>query len=146
MENDLELCDQVFVYGTLKSGVWNNSLLSSSELVGEAVTMDKYVLFGNNGEVPHMVPSLLCRHGGDRHFREVKGEVWRMDSADTFQSLDYLEGEGSYYHRRLIEVASNGWTEMPFKVWAYIVIQPVFSIPEDRLANVNIQGEYEWLM
>ena len=77
---------QVFVYGTLKHGFWNNRLLENAEYVGNALIegLDLFSLGGFPGVVD----------GTGR----VVGEVYMVDDLEL-KHLDRLEGNGSFYTR-----------------------------------------------
>ena len=89
----------VFVYGTLKKGFWNHRVLGDSELVGTTDTVeDSYVLLDAG------FPALTQVDEGGA---PVRGEVYRVTSPEVLQHLDYLEGEGSMYHRRPITLKGH---------------------------------------
>jgi gamma-glutamylcyclotransferase (GGCT)/AIG2-like uncharacterized protein YtfP len=98
---------EVFVYGTLKTGFWNNRLMADAILIGQACTADMMLLV--DGPFPYMAsPSQFV---GSHHSTavvelagNVYGEVWRVDDA-TLAQLDRLEGVPHHYTRELIKVA-----------------------------------------
>ena len=79
----------IFVYGTLKRGGANHSVLAGQEFVGPGRLAPGFALYAL-GDYPGLVadPS-----SGDR----VTGELWRVDAA-ALARLDALEGldEGLY--------------------------------------------------
>lgn len=90
---------KVFVYGSLKRGYWNNSLLSTAKFIGEAFTIDgSYTMY--DGGFPYVVL------GGDD---DVSGEVWEVDD-DTLRNLDRLEGVPDHYVRHETEVVFDTTT------------------------------------
>ena len=80
----------VFVYGTLKRGYSNHSLLSSSEYLGAYSTATSNFSLYCNGKYPLLVRSLSAD-------TNVHGELYRVDE-DTLKKLDWLEcvDEGMY--------------------------------------------------
>lgn len=80
---------RVFVYGTLKRGGRNHSLLAGQQFLGPARTAPGFTLF-SLGEYPGMVRDPSDTAG-------VTGELWAVDVA-CLQHLDELEGvdEGLY--------------------------------------------------
>ena len=92
----------VFVYGSLKSGHWNNYILQSSKLLGKYLTSDKYLL--TNVGFPYLIPE--DRLTGDRKGagRPVIGEVYEVTEEGVLARLDALEGEGYHYSRTHIQV------------------------------------------
>lgn len=83
----------IFVYGTLKKGYWNNHLLDGAKFLGEALTDKPYRLLGNG--VPYAVPE-EADDGG----LPVKGEVYEIDVVRHLPRLDQLEGHPNVYTRR----------------------------------------------
>ena len=80
---------RVFVYGTLKRGGSNHSLLAGQQLLGPARNPPGFTLY-SLGDYPGMVRAPDDKTG-------VTGEVWAVDDA-CLQQLDELEGvaEGLY--------------------------------------------------
>jgi len=98
---DFNALDLVFVYGSLKEGMWNNRLLYDSELIGAYVTYDKFLL-GDVG-VPYAFPECVLPSEVKHKAKPILGEVWRMDDFITFSLLDSLEGHPRHYYRTLTE-------------------------------------------
>lgn len=116
---DFEICDLVFVYGTLKTSYGNNRLLSTSQLVeGDAVTKDNFLL-GNVG-YPVAFPTQVVPSQHHHLAFPVVGEVWAMDTPLTFSDLDFLEGHPEWYERRLTMTQSGK------RVWMYMM--PHFDV------------------
>lgn len=100
------IMDKVFVYGTLMKGYGNHhSYLSHAEFVGTA-EITGYALYAVSS-FPGIVPE-----GEER----VKGEVYKVDG-DTLKRLDYLEGEGSLYLRKQVDVFVKGQLA---RAWTYL--------------------------
>lgn len=98
--------DKVFVYGTLMKGHGNHGYyLSQSEFLGKG-EVTGYALYAVSS-FPGIVPE-----GGEK----VKGEVYIVDR-DTLKRLDSLEGEGSLYLRKQVEVLIDGQI---VQAWTYI--------------------------
>lgn len=93
---------RVFVYGTLKRGYGNNSLLSKSEFIG-ADTLKGYKMM-SKGAFPAIFKTL------DEYFR-VYGEVYEVDDS-TLEILDYLEGVPNHYRRVTAETVSGRVVEV----------------------------------
>ena len=82
----------LFVYGTLRKGEKNNSLLENSKYLGLASTTDKYTLILDGG-----VPFLL-----DIPYTYITGDLYEID-LQTLKNIDALEGHPELYKRKLIE-------------------------------------------
>lgn len=128
---------EIFVYGSLKSGFWNNRLLEHSIFIGQACTADMMLLV--DGSFPYLAAP--CQFAGTSLADaivplagNVYGEVWRVDD-ETLAALDRLEGTPHHYTRELIKVqfAPN----QQRMVYAYRVAKPErfrlsqFIIPTD---------------
>jgi gamma-glutamylaminecyclotransferase len=83
----------VFVYGTLKRGQRNHSLLQDQEFLGEARTLPRYRLY-DCGRYPALVHD---RVNGVAVF----GEVWRV-SDEVLRRMDAYECAPELYSRRVI--------------------------------------------
>jgi gamma-glutamylaminecyclotransferase len=110
---------KLFVYGTLKRGFGNNRLLRDAKFLGNARTVQPFVLLDSG--FPVMTPV------GAGNMR-VSGEVYEIDNIDnskTLARLDALEGEGRMYDRVKIDVVTDDLREI--KVHAYIGCADAFS-------------------
>jgi gamma-glutamylaminecyclotransferase len=86
---------KLFTYGTLMRGYHNNHLLSKCQFIGEAVTLDGFVLY--NCGFPMAVP-----HTDDEDafpLLSVQGEVWEVDE-ESLSRIDRLEGHPRWYIRK----------------------------------------------
>ena len=103
---------KVFVYGSLKKGHSNHSLIQSSEFICEAITIDRNYDMLSLGSFPAMV------NGGNY---DICGEVYNI-SKETLTYLDELESNGSFYIREKIGVAPiDANTDAWFYAWVYIL-------------------------
>ena len=84
---------KVFVYGSLKQGFHNHSILQGSTLLGTHNT-DKEFKMLDLGSYPAVVDSPECGFS-------IYGEVYEVDD-DTLRSLDFLEGCPSFYNRKTL--------------------------------------------
>jgi gamma-glutamylcyclotransferase (GGCT)/AIG2-like uncharacterized protein YtfP len=126
---------RVFVYGTLKSGLWNNGLLAGIAHT-DAVTKDKYKM--QSGRVPFLL-------AGD--VAQVRGEVYEVDD-HVLRRLDLLEGYDPGHHgrgtynREKIDVllrSDNGFNR-PAKAYAYIVNRDVAR----PYTELDADGYIDW--
>lgn len=107
----------VFVYGSLKRGFHNHHLLETSELLGEATSCDRFVMWGAG------FPFLASKSRGHR----VAGELYLVD-LETLQCLDHLEGHPRFY-RRQSRLFRTGRTRR--RAWIYLV-------PQDRYQSSDV--------
>lgn len=118
----------IFVYGTLKRGMWNNRLLGEHALyLGEAVTKDQYLMRDIG------FPIIFTRDWPEQ-LGHVMGEVYDVTS-DVVDNLDRLERHPDWYRRTPI-VVNNLDTGARMDVEAYIYQrEPVGEIimPEDTI-------------
>jgi len=125
---------KVFVYGTLKSGGRLNGALSSSKLLGDALTVENYKL--TNCGFPFMIDDGERKH-------PVKGELWEIDEI-TRNRLDGIEGEGHLYHRKVIPV-KNLQTDETVETYAYIACKGRGdNYPECNILKNDTIGTYYW--
>lgn len=100
---------KVFVYGSLKMGFGNHSLLNG---VGEAKlcrTKDSMFEMGSMGGFPG-----VSSKGG----YSIEGELYEVDDK-VLGHLDMLEGNGHFYTRELVEVQDKeGEVE---EAWMYLL-------------------------
>ena len=86
--------DIIFVYGTLKTGYWNNQVMGKSKCLGAADSTKKLAMV--DGPFPYIV------NGGDEHAQghTIRGELWNVDATSTGVNLDRLEGYPHHYTRK----------------------------------------------
>lgn len=82
----------VFVYGSLMKGYWNHNFLSNEKYIAEGI-LKNYGLYSVSS-----FPGVIRKEGAT-----TIGEVYDV-SEKTLEKLDLLEGEGSMYLRRAINV------------------------------------------
>jgi gamma-glutamylcyclotransferase (GGCT)/AIG2-like uncharacterized protein YtfP len=87
-------CDRLFVYGTLQSGQSRNHYL-------KGLSYEKAQLNGYRKISP---PSLGFPFIIQEETSEVRGEIYFGLNQHHWTILDKIEGEGSLYHRILVEV------------------------------------------
>ena len=97
---------RVFVYGTLKSGFGNHSLLSNATFLGTHNT-DRAFKMLNLGSFPALIESTKCGYS-------IYGEVYEVDQ-DTLRSLDMLEGYPGFYNRKVITTPYG-------EAWVYYLV------------------------
>lgn len=96
--------ETVFVYGSLRAGMYNHKVMGKSEFVAEG-----YLPFFEMFQVSSF-PAIVPGHGC------VKGEVYLVDDA-TLARLDRLEGHPRMYKRELVTVQAG---DVLAQVWAYV--------------------------
>ncbi len=86
----------VAVYGTLKSGKSNHSLMAliGAEFVGAAKTIEKYPLICGGG-LPYLFENVGVGH-------RIDAEVYKVDD-DGLRILDRFEGHPNFYIRKPCE-------------------------------------------
>jgi len=130
---------RVFVYGTLKRGGSNHSLLeSSSEFLGEALTVPTYKMVATS--FPVIMP--------DATGKPVAGEIYAVDDA-TLARLDQLEREGHSYDRVAIAATATLANGEPSTTRAFIYVGRADRFARmfasgPRYEQVNERGELDW--
>lgn len=140
LEQDLRTTPFVFVYGTLKKGYGNwRGLLSDQKYIGEGTTKDRYVL-GNVG-FPFAFPEEFVKDFIDEDMiRPVLGDVFYVDNETTLRKLDFLEGEGSLYHRRLVQVET---LTRNYTCWMYHNLNP-YDMSRCYQCEQTPEGDWVW--
>jgi len=99
---------KVFVYGTLKKGLHNHSLIKHSKFLGEYNTGPGFT------KIVRGLPYLIKDDEGIG----CSGEVYEVSKL-TLDMLDRLEGHPNWYERTIIKVTSDEDKELP--VWCYLM-------------------------
>ena len=143
MENIMrELPYQVFVYGSLKRGEYNNDCITQhgGVFLSTAKTIGTYLLFG--GSFPKLAAYHDMSKAQARQHKSYKGhvagELWRV-SAEGLAALDRLEGCPQHYRRETIEVSTSSGIRQP---WAYFIVRVPFD--SSPLLEPDRNGVLEW--
>jgi gamma-glutamylaminecyclotransferase len=134
---------RVFVYGTLKSGLWNHYLLKGCESFGGTATVLTYKMIEYK-----MIESGFPVTMPDPEGKPLAGEIYAVDD-ETLARLDQLEREGSSYDRMLIDVTlplASG-ERLPTKAFIYVGREDRFGKAFARgplYEAVNERGELDW--
>lgn len=126
----------VFVYGSLKSGHWNNCLLEKAEFLGKAVTKDRFLM--TTVGFPYMIPENLV--DDKTKLKPVVGEVYRVEDTLTRKRLDNLEGVdcGHYRHEEVTVRLGDSWV----KTIAYVPCDE--SVQHYQVINSTNEDCYEF--
>ncbi len=113
---------KVFVYGTLKRGGSNHDVMvrAVGKFLCKAKTVDLRKLI-----VTHL-PFLCDGHAPDGY--QVEGEIFEIPDARGLDLIDTLEGNGSFYQRRLddfIELDSP----KEHTAWVYYIMHKMDGEP-----------------
>jgi len=122
----------VFVYGSLKNGYGNNRLLQSSEYCGQDITSSADFKMISLCSFPGVIHSENGFH--------ISGELYRVNDK-TLQSLDRLEGNGSFYKRELVKL--KGFDE---DAWMYVLMDGRgFNHEDDRVQSDENLNIHKWV-
>ena len=109
--------NRVAVYGSLKKGFGNHSLLLGSQYLGTTDTYPEWNMYSLGG-----FPAIT--YDGDT---PICVEVYKVDD-ETMNDLDMLEGYPNFYNRRVIDTKYG-------KAWIYY-IQDAHSVNQyERLEH-----------
>ena len=122
--NELNFPVKVFVYGTLKRGGSNHDVMirAGGKFLCEAKTAALRKLI-----VTHL-PFLCDAHAPDGY--QVEGEIFEIPDARGLDLIDTLEGNGSFYQRRLddfIELDSA----KDHTAWVYYIMRDMDGEPRE---------------
>ena len=98
---------RVFVYGSLKEGFGNHSLLKDQKLLGTDTVTGKHRMV-SLGWFPGVV-----KVDDDDTEGAIHGELYEVD-AEALDSLDVLEGHPTFYKREKVRTDTAGR-----KAWIY---------------------------
>ena len=116
---------KVFVYGTLKRGGSNHDVMvrAGGRFLCEAKTAELRKL------IVTYLPFLCDGHAPDGY--QVEGEIYEIPDARGLEIIDTLEGNGSFYQRRLddfIELDSPN----EHTAWVYYIMRDMDGEPQRR--------------
>ena len=100
----------VAVYGTLKQGHGNNSVMGVSKLISKGKTLNKYPMVESG--IPYVLP-----RKGEGH--NIVVETYLVDKNDMY-SIDSLEGHPSHYVRRKTHVRLDDGVTI-VRAWLYFM-------------------------
>lgn len=130
MNQELNI-DHVAVYGTLKSGFWNNRLLSSSQLVNKTSIPGFRLYFRSSTSFP------VAKWTNDKEDISVV-EIYKLQDNETLNRLDRLESEGFMYDRGIVDVDG-------IKCWIYIGNPKYWgNLSKNELTERNDNGHFDW--
>ena len=108
-------CDRLFVYGTLQSGQSRHHLL-------DGLYYEKATLYGYKIVQP---PTLGFPFIVEDPDAAISGEIYFEVTSLHWKELDKVEGEGSLYHRILVEVETE-----KKKKWTVYLYSPARALAE----------------
>lgn len=107
----------LMVYGTLKRPFSNHTLLMGARFMGEATTVEKFLMAdGGFPRVAHVprAPAYKDLAG------QVRGEVYRCPD-DVLTACDRLEGHPRWYCREKVSAVLDGANPTQVTAWLYII-------------------------
>jgi gamma-glutamylcyclotransferase (GGCT)/AIG2-like uncharacterized protein YtfP len=92
--------EYLFVYGSLKKGFDNHSLLSKSTIrIGKARTIKKFGMFEDSfGNYPYLIPQPISK---------IEGELYQINRKEILNEIDEFEGVPDLYQRERIKVKTH---------------------------------------
>jgi gamma-glutamylaminecyclotransferase len=115
----------VFVYGSLKRGFSNHSIIQNSKFMGNTETADRNYRMFSLSYFPTVAET-------EKEDFSIIGELYEVD-AQTLHELDLLEGNGHLYNRKLVKVYSN--LDI-VEAWMYL------RVPDDIICPVRHTSRY----
>ena len=142
-----KLSHAVFVYGTLRSGYWNNKAMTrdggKAEMVGTAATLGKFLLFESG--IPFVVKSdfLKALQPYNHLTGQIVGELWNLDDK-ALANCDRLESHPTGYCREETRVQTIK-NRAPDTAWLYFY--PHFkSLHDATLLRPSRSGLLDWAL
>lgn len=133
------MTQHVFVYGSLKSGKWNNPVLGGSKKVTDVVTVEDFLL--TDCGFPYLIPEEALGDSVRGLAAPVRGELWSVTEDEVMESLDALEGVGwgHYQHKSISVYTGDGKV---LEALAYVPCEPEAASQHELCPLV--EGVYEW--
>jgi gamma-glutamylaminecyclotransferase len=97
---ELNMKRLIFVYGTLKRGFGNNTLLARAKLLAPATTVQKFKMYSYGG-----FPAVF--ESNEDCTAHVAGEIYEVSDENTMANLDGLEGHPDWYRRTPVVVEDD---------------------------------------
>ena len=121
---------KVFVYGTLKRGGSNHDVMvrAGGKFLCEAKTVELRKL------IVTRLPYLCDGHAPDGY--QVEGEIFEIPDEQGLDLIDTLEGNGSFYLRRLNDFIELDSTNM-HSAWVYYIMREMDAEPQRRFPIAN---------
>jgi len=100
------LCEQkfekyLFVYGSLKKGFDNHSILKKAKYISKAKTIDKFVMYKEeNRNYPYIVKNDIIG-------QSIEGEVYHITHKDVLQKIDEFENAPRYFRHENISIKTR---------------------------------------
>lgn len=108
----------LFVYGSLRKGFKNHTLLTTSEYHGEYTSVDNFQMITyKRADFPYLLEESL----DDYPTTIIHGEIYKI-SPDVLQKIDRLEDNTKLYQRKIHKFISTDNQIM--EAWVYILIKP----------------------
>lgn len=117
---------KLFVYGSLKAGLFNNRLLDGCKFLGTFKTADSTYTMLDLGLFPAVI---------DRGTDAIEGELYVVDPM-TMELCDRLESNGTFYEREQV-LLENG-----VAAWMYLFLRERPEHLTNRVQSIN--GVASW--
>jgi len=124
MSDTNEVLQRLFVYGTLKRGHYNHTVLGDSHYIGKDSVYGAFALH-DLGSFPGVVTDTTVN-------REIFGEVYELTDPEIVKDVEYLEGYPTFYYRLPIVTTNGAECEM------YVLYN------ESRIRAKSIIEDGEW--
>ena len=124
---------RVFVYGSLKKGYCNSSLLRNDRYIADRLTEDDTYVMRSLGSFPG-----VHRSYNGMQCRPVSGELYEV-SDYTLYRLDILESNGHFYNRELIKLREE---EEP--AWMYLLNSDMLWGRDMTPKHIHDESCYKW--
>ncbi len=126
--SDIQIGDLVAVYGSLRSGLHNHSVLGNSEFIGESV-VHGFKMIKYSSSFPAVTPSdsvvTADRESGEPMVANtIITEVYKVTTEADAVSLDWLEGYPSFYDRKKVSTEHGD-------AWVYFIQDLQGEVIED---------------
>ena len=130
----LNLPQHLFVYGSLKFGCVNHSLLKRSDYVCKAITADRYTVVARAYPLAQLDPD----------GKAIFGEIYKIKYAHVLEDIDRLEHNGFFYTRHIRKLYRYTASKESILAWVYEIpdLDVYAKMPECPVSkHLDV---YEW--
>jgi gamma-glutamylaminecyclotransferase len=120
---------KIFVYGTLKRGFHNNSILGPSEFLGVRLTQRRFTMYDGR-QFPYVIPE-------GNH--TIVGELYEVDDK-ILERLDWLEGVKANHYKRMETPVHTDHDQV--WAWIYVASPDTAVYVKDTYHTVPIKEKY----
>ncbi|MEA3523462.1 MAG: gamma-glutamylcyclotransferase family protein [Campylobacterota bacterium] len=123
----------LFVYGSLKKGFQNHTMLSEANYISKAQTTSKFAMYTeDNQNYPYIIKDNITG-------QKIDGELYEITRKDLLDKIDDFEGAPNYFKQTIVSITTRS---KKIKAKTYILSSPkvpLYEKPMKSWTNHNIR-------